>query len=112
MGRSSSPPTLAPPGGGAVPALPPQSQENPASPHPGGCTWLVRERRPGWGQGPGPSVPAERRRPLSRPLFGGFCGVTVTCASRTGCSGRCARAGGRPRSSAQPAPGHPPPLSR
>lgn len=58
----------------------------------------------------GPSLPCqpERRwRPLSRLLFRGFCGVTVTCASGTGCSGRSARARGLARPSAQPARGRP-----
>ena len=64
-------------------------------------------------RGPSPPCQPERRwRLLSRLLFRGFCGVTVTCASGTGCSGRSARARGLARPSAQPARGRPSPLSR
>lgn len=63
--------------------------------------------------GPNPPCQPERRwRLLSRLLFRGLCGVTVTCASGTGCSGRSARARGLARPSAQPARGRPSPLSR
>lgn len=72
-----------------------------------------RARATASSRGPRPPCQPERRwRPLSRLLFRGFCGVTVTCASGTGCSGRSARARGLARPSAQPAQGRPSLLSR